>query len=51
MIIANGGGLDKFVGNEVMALFKGDGVLNRHITCAIQIQERALYFNKNQILA
>ncbi len=51
IIIATGGGVDKFVGDKVMALFKGDGALNRCITCAIQIQERALNFDKNHILA
>ena len=35
-----GGSIDKFVGDEMMALFIGDDALARAISCAIEIQRR-----------
>ena len=34
------GSIDKFVGDEMMALFIGDDCLNRAISCAIEIERR-----------
>lgn len=41
LVDAHGGSVDKFVGDEMVALFAGKDALERAIQCAIAIQKRA----------
>jgi adenylate cyclase len=38
IVVAHGGDVDKFVGDEVVALFQGEGMEARAIACALEIQ-------------
>ena len=40
-----GGDIDKFVGDELMAVFKGDKMANQAVDCAIKIQEEVQRLN------
>ena len=50
IILQFGGNIDKFVGDEVLALFRGSDALDRCISCALEIQNHwKLLENKNDL--
>ncbi len=50
IIRAHGGSVDKFVGDEVMAIFKGTTALQDSLLCAQQIQQQATQFDNSKEL-
>ncbi len=43
----NGGDIDKFVGDELMAVFKGKNMVEKAVKCSIEIQDKIAIMNKN----
>ncbi|MCR4315488.1 MAG: hypothetical protein NUW37_03960 [Planctomycetes bacterium] len=48
IIAKYGGDIDKFVGDEVMALFNGENEVERAVDCAIEIVERTEEINREK---
>jgi class 3 adenylate cyclase len=46
IITKNGGSIDKYVGDEVVAMFEGDGMVERTLKSAVQIQNKVKSINK-----
>jgi adenylate cyclase len=42
----NGGDIDKFVGDELMAVFKGKSMVEKAVKCSVEIQKKIAVMNK-----
>ena len=50
LILEHGGSIDKFVGDEVMAIFRGEDSLENCLQCAIAIQSKSIQEHQNEEL-
>ena len=46
-VINNGGDIDKFVGDELMAVFKGKTMVEKAVKCSIEIQDKIAIMNRD----